>query len=181
VKNLHPSSFVLVGESADPSLRVEVTMSHCTEALNLTFDDAFSGLESLARLQSLSTDETVGQTASWHQSASTIHGRRAHRVPLPQSVCLTGLDDQFRPCAPPVVVQGRDISVDGLSFLHGQPLPYRYAAISLRTAQGVESAICRLTWCRYSREGHYVSGGKFIRHVPTSLVPPGDWEMLDDE
>jgi hypothetical protein len=154
VKNLHPSSFVLVGESADPSLRVEVTMSHCTEALNLTFDDAFSGLESLARLQSLSTDETVGQTASWHQ---------------------------FRPCAPPVVVQGRDISVDGLSFLHGQPLPYRYAAISLRTAQGVESAICRLTWCRYSREGHYVSGGKFIRHVPTSLVPPGDWEMLDDE
>ncbi len=156
-------------------------MSHCTEALNLTFDDAFSGLESLARLQSLSTDETVGQTASWHQSASTIHGRRAHRVPLPQSVCLTGLDDQFRPCAPPVVVQGRDISVDGLSFLHGQPLPYRYAAISLRTAQGVESAICRLTWCRYSREGHYVSGGKFIRHVPTSLVPPGDWEMLDDE
>lgn len=156
-------------------------MSSFSESLKVTFDDTFSGLESLARLQSLSRDEAVGPTASWHQSASTIHGRRSHRIPLPQSVCLTGLDDSFRPCAAPVVVQGRDISVDGISFRHGQPLPFRYATVSLRTAHGIESAVCRLIWCRYSREGHYVSGGKFVRHIPAILVPPDDWETLEQD
>ncbi|MBI1315048.1 hypothetical protein GC176_27470 [bacterium] len=156
-------------------------MSTWSEIPVLTFDDAFNGLESLARLQSLATDESVGPTASWHQSATTIHGRRSHRIPLPLSICLTGLDDQLQPCASPVVVRGRDISVDGISFLHGQPLPYRYAAVSIRTAAGIESSICRLTWCRYSREGHYISGGRFVRHIPASMIPPADWEMLEDE
>lgn len=156
-------------------------MSHCPEAPALTFDDAFSGLEQLARLQSLSTDDSIGLTASWHQAASTVHGRQSHRVPLQQSVCLTGLDNQFRPAAAPIVVQGRDISVDGLSFLHGQPLPFRYATVSLQTARGVESIVCRLTWCRYSREGHYISGGKFVRHTPASFVPPTGWDLLEGE
>jgi len=156
-------------------------MSHCPEAPALTFDDAFSSLESLARLQSLSTDESVGPTASWYQSATTVHSRCAHRVPLPQSICLTGLDDQFRPCAAPAIVQGRDISVDGLSFLHGQPLPFRYANVALRTPRGIESIVCRLTWCRYSREGHYITGGKFVRHIPANPVSPTDWELLDGQ
>ncbi len=156
-------------------------MSAEFESPVLSFDDSFNGLESLARLQSLSADEELCPTASWHQSASTIHGRRAHRVPLPLSVCLTGLDEQFRPCAAPVVVRGRDISVDGISFLHGLPLPFRYAAVSMRTSSGVESAVCRLTWCRYSREGHYISGGKFVRHSPAGLVLPSDWETLEEE
>ncbi|MHC4880607.1 MAG: hypothetical protein ACYTGL_29500 [Planctomycetota bacterium] len=156
-------------------------MSVDFESPLLSFDDSFDGLESLARLQSLSADGDLCPTASWHQSASTIHSRRAHRVPLPMSVCLTGLDDEFHPCAAPVVVRGRDISVDGISFLHGLPLPFRYATISIRTSAGIESTVCRLTWCRYSREGHYVSGGKFMRHIPTGLVPPSDWELLEDE
>lgn len=138
----------------------------------------FGGLESLTPPKSTSEKPKGVSQASWHQSSSLIHGRGTHRVPFDDSVCIIGLDDSYQSASAPVIVLGRDISADGISFVHGLPLPFRYVAVSIRSAAGIQTVAARLTWCRYSRHGHYVTGGKFLQQIPLTIETPSDWETL---
>jgi len=118
-------------------------------------------------------------TASWHQPGNLLQNRRSRRMPFQESLCLYALDDQYQIAGPPQRVLGLDISVDGLSFTHQKPLACRYAAIAFQTAQCVETHVARLIWCRYSRQRHYVSGGRFLKHA-ACVVPLTDISMLED-
>lgn len=116
--------------------------------------------------------------ASWQSGQQTHERREAIRVPLAQEICVIGLDDGFQPATEPLVMHGRDISAQGLSFSHGKPITTRFAAVSFQVATGIETVVVKLAWCRFSRPGSYVSGGKFVRHRPTLSIS-SDWTTFE--
>lgn len=113
----------------------------------------------------------------WQPSNHPAERRETHRLPLTQDLCLVGLDDHFRVVGEPCIVQGRDISADGISFSHHRPLPYRFIGLSYQAAQGTVTTLLKLSWCRFTKPGEYASGGKFIR-TETRLTLPSDWSTL---
>lgn len=132
-------------------------------------------------VQDESCDDTSSvQQASWYSSDSLMAPRSSHRICFAERMCLTGLDDRMSECSAPMLVRGRDISIDGVSFTHLRPLPYRHIRILMPLATGLESMIMRLTWCRYAKEGEYVSGGYFVRSTDGLTATPDDWDTLDE-
>lgn len=105
---------------------------------------------------------SLERTASWHRSASLVYSRRSHRVPFSGPLCLRGLDEAFEPVDEPLTATARDISGDGISFRHDGPLPYRFVELTSDTARGPVTRRAKLTWCRYSIDGFYISGGRFL-------------------
>jgi hypothetical protein len=100
--------------------------------------------------------------------------RRENRYPFPYLVKLTPLDrDLQTPLGPSVVVVGKHISEHGLGFYHPTPLPYRrvLAEISLGEGTAVLRTVMDLTWCRFTREGWYDGGGRFL---DTVMLPLGE-------
>lgn len=67
---------------------------------------------------------------------------------------------------PELFVSARDLSRGGISFEHESPLPHRYVAISFPRESFTEVAIVtQLTWCRFTRKGHYLAGGRFLQRL----------------
>lgn len=102
---------------------------------------------------------------SWYQWGGLLNDRRAHRVAFPQKLQVVGLSTnsdtgQFMPVSEAIVASGRDISVDGISFRHEVALPHRYVAVRYRSPFGTKTHVAKLSWCRFEREGHYISGGR---------------------
>lgn len=63
-------------------------------------------------------------------------------------------------------MSGRDISLGGLSFEHAGILPCTHAALSFVQKDDVsQPVLLQLTWCRFTRLGVYLSGGKFLRVI----------------
>lgn len=106
---------------------------------------------------------TAEPNASWHRTSSLIYSRKTHRVPFTGALTIRGLDENLNPVDSEFAAKSRDISADGISFRHEGPLPYRFVELSYQTARGPVTRRVRLTWCRYSAEGSYVSGGRFLR------------------
>ena len=100
--------------------------------------------------------------ASWHRSASLVYSRRSHRVSFTSPLSLVGLNEAFEAVGEPLTATARDVSGDGISFLHEGPLPYRFVELTYDTARGQVTHRAKLTWCRYSIDGFYVSGGRFL-------------------
>ena len=97
--------------------------------------------------------------------AGPFERRREQRFPLPKLI-------QLRPVAPDnvtlleglVIVAGKHISEDGLSFFHPEPLPYRLVSASLEKSDGGRAEfLLDVDWCRFTQLGWYESGGKFVR------------------
>ncbi len=96
------------------------------------------------------------------------HERRQHgRLPFPMLVRLTPVDPiTLNPLCESIVVVGKNLSEDGLGFYHPDPLPYRRAIISLEDNAGRSvSLLIDLSWCRFTRQGWYDSGGRFLEIV----------------
>jgi hypothetical protein len=67
-----------------------------------------------------------------------------------------------------VIVVGKQISERGLSFYHPKPLPHRRMIVSLETTSGSRLRfLIDLTWCRFTRQGWYESGGRFLQVIQT--------------
>jgi hypothetical protein len=102
-----------------------------------------------------------------------VERRRETRYPFPYLVHLapTG-DDGVTPCGDGLVVVGKHISQLGLGFYHPKPLPYRRVIASLESGAGRWYAfLVDLSWCRFTRQGWYESGGRFLQ---TALSPLND-------
>ena len=143
-----------------------------------------SDSSSKPRDESLSTvRETDSPRVSWYQWGGLLNDRRAHRVAFPETLLVVGLatdsaTGQFVPVAEPIIAQGRDISVDGISFQHADPLPHRYVAVSFRSPFGTETLVARLSWCRFTREEHYVSGGCLTVEPQLNAEFNVDWDSV---
>lgn len=96
--------------------------------------------------------------------------RRAdQRFPYPYLVQLTPVGaDGATPLVDyaVVVVAGKHLSERGLGFYHPQPLPFRRMIASLRgPANESVHFLIDITWCRFTGQGWYDSGGRFLRTV----------------
>ncbi len=98
--------------------------------------------------------------------------RQENRYPFPYLVHLTPVgEDGISPCGKAVVVVGKHLSERGLGFYHSQPIPHRRMIVSLEAGNGQwVGFLIDLSWCRFTAEGWYESGGKFIQAV----LPPAE-------
>ena len=105
--------------------------------------------------------------SSLYHQGSLIERRHDNRYPFPHLVHLTPLaDDGISPDGEAIVVVGKHLSERGLGFYHRTPLPHRRMIVSLETADGSWLGfIVDLNWCRFTKQGWYESGGRFVKSV----------------
>jgi len=101
-----------------------------------------------------------------------VERRSQTRYPFPYLIHLTPVGDDGRsPIGSGMVVVGKHLSEKGLGFYHPQPLPHRRMIASFEAVAGRPMAfLIDLNWCRFTRQGWYESGGKFI----DTAEPPAD-------
>lgn len=93
--------------------------------------------------------------------------RAEQRHPFPRLCLLTPVASDGLPIGQPMTAAGKHISETGLSFFHPQPLPYRWVVVSLPRSDGRWiDLVLNLDWCRFTRQGWYESGGRFVRCAP---------------
>jgi hypothetical protein len=107
-----------------------------------------------------------------------VERRREHRYPFPYLIRLTSVaEDGFTPEGETVVVVGKHLSQRGVGFYHPRPLPHRRMIVSLEAGEGCWlSFLIDLTWCRFTEQHWYESGGRFIQAVAT----PPETEMMTE-
>jgi hypothetical protein len=104
-------------------------------------------------------------------SMDILERRREMRYPFPHLVHLTPIgEDGSTPCGESLTVVGKHISQRGLGFYHPKPLPYRRMIASLESGSGWLGFLIDLTWCRFTRQGWYESGGRFLQAVESPLA-----------
>lgn len=94
------------------------------------------------------------------------------RFPYPHLIHLLPVaGENLEPVAEPLVVVGKHLSQCGLGFYHPQPLTHRYVIASLETQDHRWLGfLVDIAWCRFSRQGWYDSGGRFLSVVPSPLA-----------
>jgi hypothetical protein len=102
--------------------------------------------------------------------------RGEQRYPFPHLIHLTPVgEDGVTPEGPSVVVVGKHLSERGVGFYHPKPLPYRRMIVSLEAGTDVWiGLLIDLSWCRFTKEGWYESGGRFLQVVSSPVVSSGD-------
>lgn len=106
-----------------------------------------------------------------HPTPRIIDRRAERRYPFPQLILLAPVEaNGTSAAADPVVVAGKHLSERGLGFYHPAPLTYRraIASLELRPA-GWIGLLVDLSWCRFTRQGWYESGGRILDIVPPAL------------
>ena len=100
-----------------------------------------------------------------------VERRRENRYPFPYLVHLTPVGkDGVSPEGETLVVVGKHLSQRGLGFYHPQPLPHRRMIASLEDTHGNWLGfLIDLSWCRFTKQGWYERGGRFLRSVASPL------------
>ena len=117
-----------------------------------------------------------GLLTTLYPQADHLERRREHRYPFPYLVHLTPVaDDGQTPQGKSVVVVGKHLSERELGFYHPKPLPYRRMIASLEASNGHRFAfLIDLTWCRFTRQHWYESGGRFLQAVGCPVDEPSE-------
>jgi hypothetical protein len=97
----------------------------------------------------------------------TIQRRQSQRTPFPQLLRLQPVDPvTLVPQDEPFVVVGKHLSEQGLGFFHQVPLAHRFVMVTLDVLDNQPARLLLdLTWCRFTRQGWYESGGRFLRVI----------------
>jgi hypothetical protein len=110
-----------------------------------------------------------GLVTTLYPKQRPLERRRESRYPFPYLVHLTPVDEAGNPSGATIVVVGKHLSERGLGFYHPRPLPYRRMIASLERANGEWIGfLIDLSWCRFTKQGWYESGGRFL---DTALPP----------
>lgn len=119
------------------------------------------------RLDGAALIQQVGELVARVRQPVQVERRRHQRLAMPVLFQLTPLDTQGAALEDlAITVVGKDLSPRGLSFFHGQPLPYRRAIVSLDHPElGPFAVEVDIRWCRFARPGWYESGGRLLRAV----------------
>lgn len=101
----------------------------------------------------------------------TCERRGEVRVPLDKPVLLTPLDPRtLSPIGEWQTVLGKDLSRDGMSLLHAEPLAHRAVGLLVEIDGETTGYLAMsLSWMRFTRYRVYLSGGHFTRFVPHEL------------
>ena len=108
-----------------------------------------------------------GLLASLYPQNNVMERRSERRFPFPYLIHLTPVETEGNEAeGEAVVVVGKHLSTKGVGFFHPKPLPYRRMIASFETGNGAWlSFLIDLTWCRFTRQGWYESGGRFVQAV----------------
>jgi|GEM_PF-1473632 len=102
--------------------------------------------------------------------------RQSARYPFPYLIRLTptrkdGVTPDRQGQA--TVVVGKHLSESGLGFYHREPIPHRRMIVSLESSDGqTYQLVINLSWCRFTKQGWYESGGRF-----TAMATTGEEEQ----
>ncbi|MBU4272941.1 MAG: hypothetical protein KKE86_02650 [Planctomycetes bacterium] len=124
-----------------------------------------------ARIDDEVKAQVLGLLTVLYPRNDLIERRRDTRYPFPCLVHLTPVaDDGFTPLDETVVVVGRHLSEHGLGFYHQTPLPHRRMIVSLEVGKGRWFGfLIDLNWCRFTKDGWYESGGRFLQAVNSPM------------
>lgn len=141
--------------------------------------DPIVASSALCRLDEV-TRLVASLVAAWYDAPLVHQQRGEHRVSYDHPLALTPLDDKTEECiGQPTIVTGRNLSLEGISFSHREPMPFRKIALTFALPDGeVESMVTRLRWCRFTRDGLYQSGGTFLRTIESPIGSDVDWMLL---
>jgi hypothetical protein len=122
--------------------------------------------------QDLSADECI-RAQVWsvlgavYNQGEIVERRNDTRYPFPYLVYLTSVgEDGLSPAGEPIVVVGKTLSERGFGFYHRKPLADRRMVVSFEDAENRPiSFLIDLTWCCFTRQGWYESGGRFLQAV----------------
>ncbi len=96
--------------------------------------------------------------------------RHENRIPFPYLIHLTPVaDDGITPQGKSIAVVGKHLSKRGLGFYHPKPLPYRRMIASLEYNGHWLGFLVDLRWCRFTKQGWYESGGRFLQSIPSPI------------
>ncbi len=97
-----------------------------------------------------------------------IERRVDRRFAYPQLIRLTPIGEDGRALTEQtIVVAGKTLSERGLGFYHPQPLPHRKVIASFDAGDDRWLGMrVDLSWCRFTGQGWYESGGRFLDAVP---------------
>ena len=114
-----------------------------------------------------------GLLSSFQSRVSRSERRSDQRYPFPYLINLTPVGADGTPSVQEtIVVVGKHLSEHGLGFYHNRPLPYRRMIVSFETTGGTwVGLLIDLTWCRFTKQGWYESGGRFLQAVASPLAP----------
>jgi len=123
--------------------------------------------------------ETV--VASWNAASPVVEKRRWHRIVLEMPIAIADFDiSSSRRSSDWKRARGCDLSWGGVSFQHVHLLSQRHAVVTFFPGKdALEPVVVRLTWCRFSRQGIYQSGGRFLRKVDWQFGEQPDWDHLE--
>ncbi len=124
--------------------------------------------------QSPTVDEIRSQVwgllGTLYPKVTLVERRGETRYPFPFLIYLTPADDEAALGGESIVVVGKHVSERGLGFYHPKPLPHRRVIASLeRPHDGWYAFLLDLRWCRFTRQGWYESGGRFLEAVTSPL------------
>jgi len=110
--------------------------------------------------------------ASWYLEPTAISSRKWHRIPCERPIGLTLIDLKSKQLEPQLqIVQGRNLSIEGISFSHQNQIASREVAVTFDLDQPVmEFLVVRLAWSRFSEDRLFQSGGKFLFQVEAAAV-----------
>ncbi|MCA9015506.1 MAG: hypothetical protein KDA77_09280 [Planctomycetaceae bacterium] len=102
--------------------------------------------------------------ASWYLEPSSISSRKWHRIPLERSIGLALINPKSKQLETKLeIVEGRNLSIEGISFSHCSPIYSREVAVTFDLHKPVkEFLVVRLAWSRFSENQTFQSGGKFL-------------------
>ena len=99
--------------------------------------------------------------------------RRHMRYPYPFLFCLIPVgNDGVTPLPESTTVVGKNVSNHGIGFYHREPIPHRRVIVTLGNApESRLTILTELLWCRFTRQGWYDSGGRFLEIVSQTQQP----------
>ncbi len=115
--------------------------------------------------------QICGLLATFYPERNVTERRKETRYPFPSLIHLTPVgEDGVTAEGDTIVVIGKHLSVRGLGFYHPMPLADRRMIVSLETEDGQWIGfLIDLSWCRFTEQGWYESGGRFLQAVLSPL------------
>ncbi|WP_105353701.1 hypothetical protein [Blastopirellula marina] len=143
-------------------------MANGINAVSIASEFDFGMVPACSECSEAKVRSTVGQLISRILPKKiTNERRRDFRYPYPHLIYLTPIDPSGQPLNDlTTVVVGKNITERGIDFFHRDPLPYRRVILTLESDDGTRaSLVTDLLWTRFTRQGWYDNGGRFLHVV----------------
>ena len=113
-----------------------------------------------------------GVLAGMFPAGNSLERRHEQRYSYPRLMMLTPVHANGQtPDGPMFVAAGKHLSERGLGFYHPQPLINRLVIASLETVDGRWLGfLLDIRRCRFTRQGWYESGGRFLQTVASPMA-----------